>query len=132
MAEITIVGKPTPATTLPPYNAQHAGHTAGEALSAGHVVYLKNDGKLWKASGAAANAAARVRGIVLADYPANAENVTLWNDIVVAYGSGLTPGADVYLSGTVAGGLADAASTGGTTSLGYVDRDGARIVFSAH
>ena len=35
-------------------------------------------------------------------------------------GAALTPGATLYLSGTTAGGLADAASTGGTGVIGFV------------
>jgi hypothetical protein len=41
-------------------------------------------------------------------------------DVNFRYGAGLTPGATLYLSGTVAGGLADAASTGGTAPIGFV------------
>ncbi len=37
----------------------------------------------------------------------------------------MNPGAQLYLSGTVAGGLADTASTGGTTPIAFVvDSDG--------
>jgi hypothetical protein len=128
MAELTRGTVSGPATYLPPYNAQHTGHIAGEALTNGDMTYLNADGKVYKASGAAANAAARTRGMVLRVYPIGDEGVTIWNNIVVNYGSGFTPGNNLYLSGTVAGGLADAASTGGTTPVGYVDRDGSRIV----
>lgn len=41
----------------------------------------------------------------------------------------LTKGADVYLSGTVAGGLADTASVGGQSPVGYVLEDGKTIEF---
>jgi hypothetical protein len=92
------------------------------------MAYLNADGKLYKASGAAATAPARTRGMVLRDYPIGDEGVTIWNDITVNYGSGYTPGNNVYLSGTVPGGLADAPSTGGVNPVGYIDRDGMRIV----
>jgi hypothetical protein len=128
MAELTRGTGISPATYQPPYNAQRASHIAGEALTAGDMVYLKSDGKVWKATGAAANAAALAIGMVLKDYPVGDEGVTVWKDITVNYGTGYTPGARLYVSGTVAGGLADAASTGGTTAVGYVDRDGSRIV----
>jgi hypothetical protein len=35
------------------------------------------------------------------------------------YGAGLTPGASYFLSGTVAGGIADAATTGGTAPCAF-------------
>jgi hypothetical protein len=47
------------------------------------------------------------------------EAVTLFNYVAVRYHNALTPGANLYVSGTIAGNLADAASTGGTGSIGF-------------
>ena len=45
------------------------------------------------------------------------------------YGSGLTPGAMYYLSGTTAGGLDTATSTGGTAPIAFA-LDTTRIRFT--
>lgn len=119
MAEVTKVGNPSLASLLLPANHKHTGLYAGEALAAGDACYIKNDGKVWRSTGAAANAAAVVDGY--AGMPAGAgEACTLIFGCTIQYGSGLTPGASLFLSGTVVGGLADAASTGGTVVIGRV------------
>ncbi len=119
MAEIAKSGTPSLATIQPGYEHQLNGLTAGEAIAAGDFVYIKAaDGKVWLATGAAANAAAKARGIVL-QAAAVGDGVTVHNCIVVRYGATLTPTADYFLSGTVAGGLADVASVGGTTAIAY-------------
>ena len=62
------------------------------------------------------------------------EAVTLFHGVNVAYGpkvsgTAMSPGAALYLSATVDGGLADAATTGGTVAIARViDTDG-RIFF---
>jgi hypothetical protein len=117
MAEITR-GTVSLATVQPGYEHQINSIVAGEALTAGDFVYIKSDGKAWKATGAAANAAAAARGVVLLDAVAG-DGVTVFHGVSLRYASGLTPGASYFLSGTVAGGLADAASTGGTTEIAY-------------
>lgn len=118
MAEISKVGKPTVGTTEPSTNSRPSGLKAGEDLEAMDACYIKSDGTVWRASGAANNAAAKVRGFAAVDTKAGF-GVTLLDDVNVGYGSGLTPGADLYLSGTVAGGLADAPSTGGLTPIAF-------------
>ncbi len=118
MAEISKSGTPSLSTTLPGPENMLSGLVAGEAIAAGDACYIKNDGKVWKATGAAANAAARVRGFA-AKAAAVGGAVTLLRDVNMHYGSGLTPGADYYLSGSTAGGLADAASTGGTAPIAF-------------
>jgi hypothetical protein len=122
MAEVTKGASPSLASVLPPPNLQEAGLVAGEALGAFDAVYVKaSDKKVYKATGAAANAAARARGWVPSAYPIGAKDVTVYyGDITVNYGSGLTTGDDLFLSGTVAGGLANAASTGGTGVIAFV------------
>ena len=63
MAEIakpTII--PTIGSLLLGHNCRISGLYAGEDLGAFDAVYVKSDGKVWRANGTAANAAARVRG----------------------------------------------------------------------
>lgn len=120
MAEISKSGTPSLATTLPGPEHQINGLTAGEALGAFDACYISSDSKVYKSTGAAANAAAKVRGYAAQAYASGETGVTLRHGVRVRYGAGLTPGADLYLSGTVAGGLADAASTGGTGPIGFV------------
>lgn len=118
MAEITR-GTVSLATVEPGYEHQINGVLAGEALVKGDLVYLKaSDGRVWKASGAAANEAARARGMVLMSAVAG-DGVSVHRGMVVNYSTGLSAGVPLFLSGTVAGGLADAASTGGTTEIAY-------------
>lgn len=118
MAEINKSGTPSLATLTTQVNSL-AGLLAGEAIAAGDACYIHTDGKAYKATGAAANAAAKVRGFAC-QAAAIGEAVTLAWDVRFRYGAGLTPGANVFLSGTVAGGLADTASTGGTQPIGFV------------
>ena len=119
MAEITRSGLVSLSSLVPGQDKTIAGLVAGEAIVQGDACYIKSDGKVWKATGAAANAAAKVDGFAMGGAAVN-EAVTLVFDVNLRYGAGLTPGARVYLSGTVAGGLADAASTGGTAPVGFV------------
>lgn len=118
MAEITKV-TPSLSSVLPPPPMRLTGLRAGEALGALDACYIKaSDGLVYKSTGAAANAAAKVHGWAAQATPVG-EAVTLLHDVNVGYGSGLTPGATYYLSGTVAGGIADAASTGGTGPIAF-------------
>lgn len=119
MAAIAKSGTPSLCSSLPPQSQQIAGLRAGEALGAGDACYIASTGLVMKSTGAAANAAAKVRGYA-AEACAIGEAVTLFFDVNFAYGAGMTPGADVFLSGTTAGGLDTAASTGGTAPIGYV------------
>jgi hypothetical protein len=101
---------------------------AGEDIAVLDACQIHTDGTVMLSNGAAATQAAVVHGYAL-EPAALGEPVTLADDFVAPYGSGLTKGAFVYLSGTVEGGLADAASTGGTKRLGHVMTDGVRIRF---
>lgn len=119
MAEIAKSGTPSLSSVLPNPSANKiSGLLAGEAIAVGDACYIKSDGKVWRSTGAAANAAAKVDGWALVAAAAN-EGVTLVFDVNIRYGAGLTPGARYYLSGTVAGGIADAASTGGTAPIAF-------------
>jgi hypothetical protein len=118
MAEITRIAAPSFDSSNPALK-KTSGFLAGEDVLAGDWVYMKSDGKWWKATGAAATAPAKGKGMVALDAKANEACTVLgagwrWN-----YGTGLTPGAQYFISGAVAGGLADAASTGGTTSVAF-------------
>jgi methyl coenzyme M reductase beta subunit len=118
MAAVAKSGTPSVSSDLVPQCNMTAGLLAGEAIAAGDACYIKSDGKIWLATGAAANAAARVVGFAAAA-AAVGEAVTLYNDVNLRYGAGLTPGAVYYLSGTTAGALDTAASTGGTKPIAY-------------
>lgn len=118
MAEIAKSGTPSLSSTLPAINDKISGLLAGEDLAAGDACRVNASGAVVRASGAAANANARVRGFV-ATAAKSGEAVTLVFNVQMRYGAGLTPGADLYLSGTVLGGLADLASTGGTTPIAF-------------
>jgi hypothetical protein len=117
MAEIAKSGTPSVCTPLPPNNSQLGDHgLAGEDIAAGDACYIKNDGTVWRATGAAANAAARVRGFAYKASSAG-EPVTIVHDVNMNYGAAL------------AGGLADAASTGGTTPIAFaVDTTRVRVL----
>jgi len=120
MAEISRSGVPSLASVLPPANNKITGLLAGEALTAGDACYIRaSDGRVMRSSGAAAGVAAKVRGFASEACSAG-QAVTLFHDVKIRYGTALTPGADLFLSGTVVGGLADAASIGGTGAVGFV------------
>lgn len=119
MAEISKSGTPSLASVQPGYEHQINGVVAGEALAAGDFVYIKqSDGRVYRATGAAANEAARARGIVL-QAAAIGDGVSVLSGVQVRYGAALPPGVPLFLSGAVTGGLADAASTGGTAEIAY-------------
>jgi hypothetical protein len=119
MAAITKSGTPSLATPVPCSGHRvGSGLLAGEAIAAGDPCYIKSDGKAWLATGAAANAAAKVAGFALVAAAAG-EAITLYTDVEIRYGASMTPGAQVFL-GATAGALADAASTGGTAPIGVV------------
>jgi hypothetical protein len=119
MAAIAKSGTPSMSSVLPPQNNQIAGLLAGAAIAAGDACYINSSGVVVLSTGAAANAAAKVRGFAAAA-ATSGEAVTLVWDVNFRYGAGLTPGADVYLSGTTAGALDSATSTGGTAPIGFV------------
>lgn len=137
MAEVSKGAVPSPSTLVPPATNIVAGLLAGEAIAAGDMVYVKaSDGKVYKASGAAANEAARAWGMA-PDAASAGEAVSIYHHMAFGYkpNVGGTPSAVnaiLYLSGTVAGGLADAASTGDAIGVARViDTDG-RILVNGH
>lgn len=120
MAAVAKSGTPSLSSVLPPQNCQLAGLLAGTAIAAGDACYIDaTTGRVLLSTGAAANAAAQVHGYA-AEGAASGEAVTLFFDVNFRYGAGLTPGTRLYLSGTTAGGLDTAVSTGGTAPIGFV------------
>jgi hypothetical protein len=138
MAEVSKTGTPSISTPWPAKESLITGLLAGEDLAGLDAVYLKaSDGKIWKATGAAATRPAAVLGFAAkAASEGEACTVIVANsNVMVGYGpniSGTAVAADtlLYLSGTVAGGLADAASTGGIYPIAYALGDG-RIMIGA-
>jgi len=119
MAEIAKSGTPSLATVQPGYEHQINGLLAGESIAAGNFVYIRaSDGRVMNATGAAANEAARARGVVL-QAATTGDGVSVLRGVMIRYGATLPPGTPYFLSGTVAGGLADAASIGGTAEIAY-------------
>ncbi len=116
MATITKGGSPM-AVQGPQVNSL-SGLISGEVLAAGDACYIKSDGKVWLATGTAANAAAKVFGYACQQVNAN-EAITLFWNLRWRYGAGLTPGTAIYLSATP-GALSDVATTGGTAPIGVV------------
>lgn len=102
MAAIAKSGTPSPATRTPPQNEQIPGKRAGEAITAGDLLTIAEDGTAMLAVGTD-----RVRGVAPIESQIG-EAVTLYRNIRFGYGAGLTPGTDVRLSATVPGGLDDA------------------------
>jgi hypothetical protein len=100
-------------TPNPSPNHRLAGWIAGEALGAGDACTLHTNGRIYRASGAAADANARIFGYA-ADPCSAGEACTLYDHVTLEYGSGLTPGTLFYLSGTTPGGLDTDPSPGGT------------------
>ena len=117
MAAIAKSGTPSLCSVLPGQDKTISGLLAGEAIAAGDACYIKSDGKVWKSTGTADNAAAKVHGFAAKASAVN-EAVTLVFDVNFRYGAGLTPGAPVFLA-TTAGTLEDAATTGGKEAIGF-------------
>ena len=103
-------------TPEPPNNARVGSGPALAAITAPAACYFNTSGQVVLSTGAANNAAAVVDGWALKNAIAG-ETVTLYNDVNVDYNATVVPGTSYYLSGTVPGALADAASTGGLTVI---------------
>jgi hypothetical protein len=123
MAVISKSGTPS-LTTLTPCPAHYiAGDlVAGEALGACDPCYIKNsDGKVYKSNGTAVAEAAEVHGWTT-HAVAVGKQVTLVRDVIFGYGSGLTPGAKLFVAAT-AGALDTVATTGGTKPVAVAVND---------
>jgi hypothetical protein len=115
MAE-TLVTKSTKASidgTSGVINPQIAGLLAGENIAQLDLVYIKNDGSVWRATAAVLNAAAHAIGISPRDANTG-EPVTIFTGPGIqaryADASTFTPGAILYLAET-AGGLSTTPTT---------------------
>ena len=99
-------------------NQPITGLIAGEDIGNCDLVYIKNDGKVYKATAAAADAAANIAGI--APRAANAgEPITILpgpGQVAKYSDAALTPGAILYL-GETAGALSSIATTGDTVGV---------------
>lgn len=127
MALIAKSGTPSLASVLPPQSCiVGSGLKTGEDIAAGDVCYIAADGTVMRSNGTADNAAAVARGIAAREAKSG-EAVTLYRNVEFHYGSGLTPGADLYV-GATAGRLDDGATTGGTAPVAFVV-DSSRIYF---
>lgn len=132
MAEITRSGTPSISSLHPGQDKTISGLLAGETIAAGDCCYIASTGKVLKSTGAAATAPAKVDGWAMGAAVLN-ESVTLVHDVNIRYGAGLTPGTRYFLSGTVAGGIADAASTGGTAPVAFaIDATRIRALLSRY
>lgn len=116
---MALVTAPATTTTVETRSAQHAnqipaslGLVAGEALLTAAPCYIKaSDGKVYMSNGTAANEAAELDGFTGKSYAAG-EPVTLWGKgVIFEYGTGLTPGAVLFI-GATAGRLDTVATTG--------------------
>lgn len=128
MAQVTLVGTPSLGTTLPPDTSKLPPLPAGEDLPAGAPCYIASDGKVYKSTAVAANAAAEVHGWTMeAVLASQRQTVSLHYNVNIPYGSGLTPGAYLYLSSTVAGTLQTTAPTNQTKPIALVMPGGIKI-----
>jgi hypothetical protein len=136
MAEVTRTGTPSLAGQRPAPEHRRAGLVAGEDVTAGDALYLKaSDVKFYKATAAAANEAVRVKGLAAKTTKAGDPVVAL-RGCTMQYGPNVAgtptnPGAYLYLSATVAGGLADATAVNAPRPVAEVLDNGAIFIFAA-
>jgi hypothetical protein len=119
MAEVA-EGTPSLATPAPPHNASLTDPLiAGANLAAGRACTIRSTGLVHEATGAADDANAIIHGWTAKNYFAG-QPVTLFDEVNFEYGSGLTPGAQLYLSATLTGRLNTVATTGGKQPCAFV------------
>ncbi|HYC50686.1 MAG TPA: hypothetical protein VEB19_06185 [Gemmatimonadaceae bacterium] len=120
MATITRVSPSPDMSTCQLLPQPYSGLLAGEALLAVQPLYIKtSDGKLYKSNGTSANEAAEFVGFSARACDAG-EPVTVFGlGARFRYGSGMSPGALLYVSAT-GGALDDAATTGGLAPVAIV------------
>jgi hypothetical protein len=119
MADVARVANASGDTTHLQKVAQITGDEyAGEDLPAVAPIYKKaSDGLWYKSNGAAANEAATCWGFTPKAYKTGQAIVAYGIGARFRYGSAMTVGAKLFVSGATAGLLADAASTGGTVAV---------------
>ncbi len=119
MAEIRKVGSPLVTSALTLAANRINGTTAGEGIQAGDACHISSNGQVYRSIGSAAGDLADVRGFAAADV-AGGEIVTLVFDVAMRYGEGLPSGENLYLSGTIPGGLADCPSPAAMNPVAFV------------
>jgi len=119
MAEISKCGSPAVLSVLMLGSNRINGSPAGEPLAVGDACYVDAAGAVRRSIGVEGGPAAEVSGFAAADAE-RGEATTLVFDVAMRYGRDLPPGASLYLSATVPGGLADAPSAGGLQQVAYV------------
>jgi hypothetical protein len=87
MATISKSGTPSLATINPGVEHQPGkGLLAGEAIAAGDLCYIKNDGKIWRSNGTSVNAAAKCVGIA-AKAADSGQPITVLRGVSFNYGA---------------------------------------------
>lgn len=120
MAGVTKSGTPSLASAYPASENMLTGKVAGVAIAAGDACYINTDDTVLLSTGAAANAAAYVDGFAATAAAAGQPVTLLRGGVHMHYGASLTPGTTLFLSGSVAGGLDTAASTGDAVGVARV------------
>ena len=119
MADITV----TAASVRPMPGAVIQRYQAGEAMDIGTAVYLKSDGKVWKADADAAASSMAIGLVVSAPNGATAAAADDYVDVVVrgvvTGAASMTPGGLVY-SSTTAGAVADASPAGSSGDYRWI------------
>lgn len=113
MAEITKAANATISSVNVPASMKLSGKIAGENIGDCDACRVHTDGKIYRSNGAANDANAVVDGFSMKRAKAGQPVTLIDHPVNFRYATGLTPGKSLFLSGTVPGGLADAASTGG-------------------
>lgn len=123
MAAIVKHGRPSLSSLTPPSNEAVSGLRAGEEIKAGDLCTVsESTGLVMKHTDGV------VHGIATDQDRSAGESVTLFRNVRVAYGKGMTPGTAVFASASVAGGLDDSGGEDGV-AIGWVV-DGERIQFT--
>jgi len=118
MALVTRSAQASVDTSTTMFAVQITGLLAGEDLDVCAACFIHTDGLVYHADGGAADAEARVRGFTPRACKAGQAITLFGTGTRMRYGSGLTPGADLFLAATD-GRLDTAATTGGTTRIAY-------------
>ncbi|MGI8475522.1 MAG: hypothetical protein ACR2OO_04015 [Thermomicrobiales bacterium] len=119
MAAVAKSGTPSLSTRVPGPEHSIIGLVAGEDIAACDACYIAAGGTVFRSTGAAATPPADVVGFAPVA-ASSGEAVSLYFGVNFRYGTALTPGTKLYLSGAVAGGLDTVASVGGTSWVGRV------------
>lgn len=100
-------------TPTPPENCRVGSATCTVDIPAGTPCYfVSGTTTLAPSYGVALNAASVVDGWTMTDYKAG-DVATLYENVSFGYGNNIVAGQNYFLSGSVVGGLATTASTGG-------------------